>query len=512
MSRPVETSAGLVRGGESEGVRSFKGLRFARAPRGALRFHPPLPPEPWAGIRDAVDFGPAAPQYALPWFGWISAAGTQPDDDCLSLNIWTPGTDGARRPVMVWIHGGGFMGGSGSTGTYHGHDLARRRDVVVVTVNYRLGPLGYAHLGSVLGEGFEDATNLGVRDQIAALEWIRDNIERFGGDPGNVTLFGQSAGSMSIAALLGSPRARALFHKAICMSGGADQVLEREEAARVANAFLRALGGPPQNPEAMGRIPMSEILRAQGRVMNEASDLRRMMVFVPMVDGDVITQQPLDAIRDGATRDMPLLIGSTLDEWRLFRLIDPGPRGMDEAGLVRRFDEAHAAFPGAPESPHALVDWRNAVAPRLDASDPTQVWSAFQSARMFHYPSAALADAQVEGGGAAHHYLFTWRPRTLRRTIGACHGLDIPFVFGSVSHPLVMSLAGFNPAVIGLSRRMQRAWASFASTGIPGHRRIPPWSDYTREQRHTMVFGWRTQLAHKPLEAERQLLETWSTA
>ncbi len=510
MNRPVETSYGHVRGSESGGIRSFKGIRFARPPAGANRFRPPAPPEPWTGVRDAVDFGPAAPQYALPWFGWISAAGVPSDDDCLSLNVWTPGLDGARRPVMVWIHGGGFMVGSGSTGTYNGHDIARRRDVVVVTINYRLGSIGYAHLGSVLGEGFEDCTNLGVRDQIAALEWVRDNIERFGGDPNNVTLFGQSAGSMSIGALLGSPRARALFHKAICMSGGADQVIDREEAARVSNALLRALGGPAQTPEAMGRIPPGDLMRAQAVVMNEASDMRRMMVFVPMVDDDVITEQPIDAIRGGATRDIPLLIGSTLDEWRLFHLIDPGPRGMNERGLVERWNEAHGAFPSAPAPHKALREWRDALAPRMDAKNPTKVWSAFQTSRMFHYPSSALADAQVEGGGSAYHYLFTWRPAAMRRRIGACHALDIPFIFGSVSHPLILSLAGFNPSAIGLSRRMQRAWTAFARDGLPGHKRIPAWSYYEPEHRHTMVFGRRTELAKKPLEAERQLLASWS--
>lgn len=510
MNRAVDTRYGQVRGGESNGIRTFKGIRFARPPVGTLRFRPPQPPDAWTGVREAVEFGPSAPQYSLPWFGWINRSGVKPDDDCLSLNVWSPGLDGARRPVMVWIHGGGFMVGSGSTGIYSGEDLARRRDVVVVTINYRLGPLGYAHLGSVLGEGFEESTNLGVRDQIGALEWVREHIDRFGGDPDNVTVFGQSAGSMSIGALLGSPRARSLFHKAICMSGGADQVLERDEAQRVANAFLRALGGPPPTLEALSRIPIADVLRAQASVMSDASNMRRMMVFVPMVDGDVITEQPIEAIRNGATRDIPLLIGSTLDEWRLFRLIDPGPGGMDEGGLVQRFDEALEAFVGAPPPDTALRDLREALSARLDPRDPNQVWTAFQSARMFHYPSAALADAQVEGGGTAHHYLFAWKPVALRRAIGACHGLDIPFVFGSVSHPLVLSMGGFNPSTIGLSRRMQRAWASFAREGLPGHKRLPAWSSYEPKNRHTMIFSRRTALARRPLEAERQLLASWT--
>jgi para-nitrobenzyl esterase len=510
VNRAVETRYGRLRGSESGGIRCFKGIRFARAPEGPYRFRPPVAPEPWSGVHEAVEHGPAAPQYSLPWFGWISAAGVQSADDCLSLNVWTPGLDGARRPVMVWIHGGGFMVGSGSTGIYNGHDLAKRRDVVVVTINYRLGPLGYAHLGSVLGEGFEESTNLGVRDQIAALEWVRDHIDLFGGDSGNVTVFGQSAGGMSIGALLGSPRARALFHKAIPMSGAADQVIERAEAQDVANAFLRALGGPSHTIDALGRIPMNDILRAQASVMAETSNMRRMMVFVPMVDGDVITEQPIDAVRAGATRDISLMIGSTLDEWRLFRLIDPGPRGFGEEGLAQRFDEALGAFPGAPPHRKALRELRDVLSARIDSRDPMQVWTAFQSARMFHYPAAALADAQVEGGGTAHHYLFAWRPAAMRRALGACHGLDIPFVFGAVSHPLVLSLAGFSPVAVQLSRKMQRAWAQFARDGLPGHRRLPAWSYYDRDHRNTMVFGRRISLTRKPLEAERHLLASWS--
>ncbi|MCP5042675.1 MAG: carboxylesterase/lipase family protein [bacterium] len=510
MNRAVETQYGKIRGSEATGIRSFKGVRFARAPTGPYRFRPPAPPEPWTGVQDATEHGPAAPQYALPWFGWISAAGVPSGDDCLSLNLWTPGLDGARRPVMVWIHGGGFMVGSGSTGIYDGHDLARRTDVVVVSLNYRLGPLGYAHLGSVLGEGFEESTNLGVRDQIAALEWVRDHIEHFGGDPGNITVFGQSAGAMSIGALLGAPRARKLFQKAICMSGAADHVIERDVAQEVADSFLRALGGPVPTPDALGRIATSDILRAQASVMAEMSNMKQMMVFLPMVDGDVIPEQPNAAIRAGATADIPLLVGTTLDEWRLFRLIDPGPRGLDEAGLAERLGEALECFPAAPSVREATQLLRDTLRSRIDARIPSEVWTAFQSARVMHFPATRLADAQVAGGGMAHNYLFAWRPPALRRALGACHGLDIPFVFGAVTNPLVLSLAGFSPAAIRLSRKMQRAWSSFARHGMPGHSQLPAWTCYEPSRRNTMVFGRRCELSPEPLESERNLLESWS--
>jgi len=510
LAHEVETRSGRIRGAESAGIRHFKGVRFAAAPIGARRFRPPAPPEPWQGVQEATAHGPAPPQYAMPFFGWISAAGVDQGEDCLSLNVWTPGCDGARRPVLVWIHGGGFMVGSGSTGIYDGQDLARRSDVVVVTLNYRLGAVGYAHLGSTLGGEFEGCSNLGVRDQIAALEWIRDHIDRFGGDPGNVTLFGQSAGAMSIGALLGAPRARALFQRAICMSGAADHVLEPEVAERVAKSFLGKLGGPAPSHEVLGRIPTREILRAQAAVMAEHSDMKTMMVLLPYVDGDIIPEQPAEAVRRGETAHIPLMLGTTLDEWRLFRLIDPGPRALREEGLIERLNEALQNFPAAPSGEQAAAEFREALAGRSNGTRPGEVWSAFQTARVMHFPATRLAEAQVAGGGVAHKYLFAWRPPALRRALGACHGLDIPFVFGAVTNPLVLPLAGFSPAAVRLSRKMQGAWTSFAQAGSPAHAQLPEWSAYTPDERATMVLGRRCQLSSAPLEPERRLLERWS--
>ena len=506
----VETQAGRIRGSESGGIRSFKGIRYAGAPEGAFRFLPPTAPEPWTGVRDATAPGPAAPQYALPLFGWISAAGVAAGEDCLSLNVWTPGLDDAKRPVLVWIHGGGFVVGAGSTGIYDGHDLALRGDVVVVTINYRLGALGYAHLGTVLGPEFEQSTNLGVRDQIAALEWVRDNIDRFGGDPGNVTVFGQSAGAMSIGALLGAPRARPLFRRAVCMSGAADHVIDREDGERAARQFLRALGGPAPSHEVLGRIPLSEILRAQSEVMSELGDMRTMMVFLPCVDGDVIPEQPLDAVRSGATADTPLLIGATLDEWRLFRLVDPGPTTLGEAQLERLFAQALSGFAAAPDGPAAVRAFREAITTGDDELSAGEVWSAFQTARMMHFPAARLAEAQAAGGGAAHNYLFTWRPPALRRALGACHGLDIPFVFGAIRHPLILPLVGLGGAVSALSRSMQSAWVTFAREGVPGDEALPAWPTYCAGERRTMVLGRRCEVAPAPLERERGLLAQWA--
>ncbi len=508
MNAEVETRYGRIRGSESGGVTSFRGVPYAASLIGPRRFLPPEPPEPWTGTLETTRPGPSAPQYSMPVFRWINLAGGRPGYDCLSLNVWTPGLDSARRPVLVWIHGGGFLVGSGSTPVYHGRDLALRGDVVVVTINYRLGALGFAHLGAVLGDGF--AWNLGVRDQIAALEWVRDHVELFGGDPDNVTVFGQSAGGMSVAALLGAPRARALFHRAICMSGAGDHVLDSADAQRVAAAFVEAIGGPPASHDALARIPVARILRAQFDVMNRMADLRQLMVFLPAVDGDVIPEQPLAALRRGAAARIPILTGTTLEEWKLFRLVDRGLGRFQWADADRLFADVLAALPGAPDGRTARREYREALGDRSAAQDAYGVWSAFQSARVFHYPSVRLADAQHAGGGRVHSYLFTWRPPALRRSLGSCHALDIPFVFGSTAHPLARPLTGVSAVAPRLSRRMQQSWVRFAREGDPGHVQLPAWPAHEPARRATMVLGRECTLADAPLDAEIRLLARWS--
>jgi para-nitrobenzyl esterase len=510
MKPKVETSYGRIQGVEDSGLYIFQGVRFASPPAGRRRFLPPVPPKPWKRTRDATQAGPASPQVSLPWLSWLNAAGARIDQDCLSLNIWTPGLDGAKRPVMVWIHGGAFLTGAGSTGVYNGRSLALRGDVVIVTINYRLGALGYSHLGQLFGKGFEESSNLGVRDQIAALEWVRENIDRFGGDPGNVTLFGQSAGAMSIAVLLGVPRARNLFHRAICQSGAAAHVLEPEDAQDVTRVFSEELGGPPASHQALARIPLEHILQAQGATMRRLSSRRNIMVFLPAVDGDLITEQPLDAIRRGATSRIPLLIGSMLDEWKLFRVVDQGLFPLSEAALLTFFEEVlPAGFARAPDPKTALRDFRAAVDARGGHMSATDVWSAFQTARVFHFPASRLAEAQEEGGGSAYSYLFTWRTPTLRRALGAFHALDIPFVFGWTQHPLARPLTGLTGSAVRLSRKMQHAWTQFARYGSPGHESLPAWERY-QPQRATMVLGRNCAPDEAPLEAERSLFESWA--
>jgi para-nitrobenzyl esterase len=441
----------------------------------------------------------------------LNAGGSVQSEDCLHLNVWTPGLDETRRPVLVWIHGGGFLIGSGSVALYEGYDLARRGDMVVVTINYRLGALGYLHLHGIGGDAFRGASNAGLRDQIAALEWVRDNIDRFGGDPGNVTICGQSAGAMSVGALLSAPRARALFHRAICQSSAAPSVLSQAEADQVAEFFLRRLGGPPLTPKALARLSTSQLLKAQGATNRELANLERLMVFLPAVDGDLIPEPPLQALKSGAASRVPILIGTTRDEWKLFSPVDSGILAFGERGLIDRIKEVLArAAPRAPKPSVAARHYREALRVRGGDTSPFEVWSAFQSARVFHYPASLLAEAQRRAGGVAYSYLFTWHPPALRRPVGACHALEIPFIFGLTNHPIVRPIVGLAPSTGRLARRMQRAWINFARTGDPGHERLPPWQPYDADSRATMVFGRQCEVAHAPLEEERKLWERWT--
>jgi para-nitrobenzyl esterase len=497
-----------VRGREDGDVFAFLGVPFAAPLSGPLRFLPPEPPTPWAGVRYATSYGPAAPQLSLPVFSFVNAAGRSSGDECLTLNVWTPACDAGRRPVLVWIHGGAFLVGSGATPVYNGADLATRGDVVVVTINYRLGALGFAQLGLARRGALKESTNLGLRDQIAALEWVHDNIARFGGDPGCVTVFGQSAGGMSVGALLGAPRARALFKRAICQSGASDHVLPRQTGIRVAERFLAALGDP--SFETLAQLPTEAVLRAQREVTLPRS-LVDLMSFLPVVDGDVIPEQPLAGLRRGAAARHDLMTGITSEEWKMFGVIDPGLGRFEQEDLEARLREVlPLLFADAPGPKRAARELRDAVAERGGDTDARSLWGSFQSARTFVRPAARLAEAQHAAGGSVHTYVVNWRAAAAPRALGACHAIELPFVFGTGRHPLARGLTGIGPDAPRLTRQIQNAWIQFARTGDPGHQGLPSWAGFEPRHRPTMLLGARCELAEAPLDPDRQLLARWS--
>ena len=486
----IATRAGKLEGRIEQGICVFRGIPYARA----LRWRPPAPPESWSGVRPALHFGAAAPQLAprIPFADrLIGARSREQNEDCLTLNVWTPGQDGRRRPVLVWIHGGAFALGSGSTALYDGLHLAHK-GVVVVTFNYRLGALGFLDLSARWPGRF--AANLGLRDQIAALAWVREHIESLGGDPENVTIFGESAGGMSVGTLLGTPSAQGLFQRAIAQSGAADHVSSPERAARIAEAFLAELGA--RSPDSLLAAPVAALLAAQTTMRVGVVD--GTLPWQPSVDGDLLPLPPREQIAKGLARDVPLLVGTNRDEWKLFLLGDRKARRLDEAALRRRLARALPGNDarGAALAERAFAAYRGDASPRAGAS-PSESWQSFQADRIFHAPAHRLA-ALHSVHAKTFAYRFDWAPPGLRRVLGACHGIEIPFVFGTLREPPLAPLFFFAPGAGRLSARVQRAWLAFARCGDPGHDDLPEWPAYDATRRATLVFAPRCRVHDAP--------------
>ncbi|MDJ0865391.1 MAG: carboxylesterase/lipase family protein [Myxococcota bacterium] len=486
----ARTQAGVVEGVSVSGLEVFRGIPFARPPVGTLRFRPPAPVEPWSGVREARAFGPSSPQWGeLPAFArrLIAAGPGGLSQDCLYLNVWTPACDGARRPVMVWIHGGAFTLGSGSTALYAGTRLAQRGDVVVVTLNYRLGALGFLNLRSLRPDQPEVPANLGLLDQIAALEWVRDNVEAFGGDPENVTIFGESAGGMSVGTLLGTPRATGLFHKAICQSGAAHNVTPPEYAALVAERFLEELGIGPDDLGALQGAQIGEIMRAQSAASIFFGP--NTMPWQPSVDGDLLPRTAVESIRAGLNPKVPLLVGTNRDEWKLFTFGGFNMERLTEPELAQKI---RRVLPGVDAAGRPLVERALEVygpgGSRRGRQSASERWSSLMSDRIFHHPAAQLAHDRSQLGAPTYAYLFNYSPPLLRRRLGACHGLEIPFVFGTLRQRVLGVTLGAIPSARDVSRRMQDAWLAFARTGDPSHAGLPAWQRYGPNRRATMVF------------------------
>jgi len=501
MGPVVETRSGRVEGISRDGVLEFRGIPYARPPVGPLRFRAPRREEPWSGIRSAIEFGPSAPQrpLTLPLPGMDVGSC---DEDCLTLNVTLPATEGAKRPVLVWIHGGGFVIGAGSQPLYDGAALARRGDVVVVTINYRLGPLGFLHLAG-LGPGLDDTVaNAGLRDQVAALEWVRENATAFGGDPERVTIFGESAGGMSVATLLAMPSARGLFAGAIPQSGAAHNVHDLETATRVASEFLAELQLPPERAaETLRELPPDKLLDLHEQTVLRLGSSAGPLPFQPVVDGDSLPEAPLDALRAGASARVALLTGTTRDEWRLFQFLDSKLAKLDDASLARRLSAQLPALDA-----EALVELYRRARP---AAKPADLLFAIETDRIFRIPAIRLAEARAHHPGPTFMYRFDWESPALGGALGACHAVEIPFVFGALGAPGAEFFAGSGPEAERLCARTMDAWLAFARGGDPGHPDLPGGraEPYDLERRTTLVLGRECSLELDPGSAERRAWE-----
>jgi para-nitrobenzyl esterase len=512
----VETRSGWIEGvvetppeGDRPGgaLRVFRAVPYARPPVGPLRWAAPLPEVPWTGVRAARDFGPSGPQRPSVLMRMLGLDGPEHDEDCLTLCVWTPahveaGPDGADRPILVWLHGGAFAAGGCSLPVYDGAALARRGDVVVVTIQYRLGALGWLAIPELLEAG-ETGANFGLLDQVAALRWVREHAERLGGDPRRITVFGESAGAMSIGALLGAPAARGLFSRAILQSGAAHNVTPRAGALRIAESFRAALGPGAASLDGLRAQPVAAVLDAQQRAADESWRHVDGLAFQPVCEGEapgaVLPRPPLAAVAAGAARDVALLVGTNSDEWNLFALADQKLAALDEDGLVRRVLRAPPRGVGDPEAfaRRALAAYRAA---RPSASLP-DLWRAFQTDRVFRIPAIRLLEAQRPHQPQCFAYLFTWPSPALDGRLGACHAIEVPFVFGNVGDPRAAQLVGEPPATERLSERMMDAWLAFARDGDPG------WPAYDEAKRATMLLGRECVLESDPLAAERRAWE-----
>jgi para-nitrobenzyl esterase len=488
----VETSYGKLRGVDVAGIKVFKGVPYGASTAGKNRFMPPAPPAAWSGVRDALAFGQIAPQTPADprseygrLIGWDKQPGGM-GEDCLVLNVWTPGlADGRKRAVMLSIHGGGFTSGSGSTPGYDGDSLARFGDVVVVTVNHRLGVLGYLHLADVgAPKEFAQSGTVGMLDLVAALQWVRDNIAQFGGDPETVMVFGQSGGGAKTSALMAMPTAKGLFKRAAVQSGSALRLMTRDVASQLAERLLKQLDIAKGDVAALQEVPSAKLIAAALALSPD----NPMLSFAPVVDGDAIPRHPFDPDAPALTADVPLIIGTTLDDAAMRGRFDIDDEAVKQ-GLRKKYPQ-HADRIVAlyrkhhPDCSSFLLKARM----RTDAGGR-------RAATTMAERKAALGQAP------AYLYVCTFQSPALGGKYGAVHGVDVGLAFNNARG----AVAGDTPEARQLASRFAAGWVAFAKTGDPNTSELPAWPTYEPATRPTMIFDTDIRLERDPWRELRQL-------
>jgi para-nitrobenzyl esterase len=483
----VKTASGAVKGEREQGVLVFRGVRYAAPPVGTLRFRPPVLPIAWVEVRPTLDFAPACPQL-------VEADPTENNnsvmaEDCLALNVWTPGADDKKRPVMVWIHGGGFVEGSARNTWYDGAKLAGRGDVVVVTVQYRMGAWGFLELSDMGGQDFAQSGNVGLLDQIAALKWVSENIAAFGGDPDNVTLFGQSAGAGSVGTLMVMPAARGFFHKAIMESGTPKEVTDKARAIEVSRTYMKIAG--VTKIEELQKLTMAQMLDAQRKLFETRFGYS---AFRPVIDGTAFDELPMQVIAAGHGTFVPILIGSNLDEIRFWPALYGLPLEQKPEGLFRKQLEGVVGSKA-----------RDLIERYRKADDYGDSVIHLLGDVLIRLPEIRFAEANSQRQ-PTYMYLFTYRSTSTYKNYGSCHGMELPFVFGVIDDLDVIVFTGRDTHREALMNQVQQAWVNFARTGNPSQPGLA-WPRYDQKTRATMELGLTSRIVNDPGSAERKL---WS--
>jgi para-nitrobenzyl esterase len=481
----VDVNYGKIKGYIKNNLHIFKGIPYAEPPIGDLRFIPPKPKKPWSGVLETTEFGPCAFQ------GYTALEDVtgklQPEsEDCLTLNIWTPGLDNKKRPVMFWIHGGAFVMGGSRTPTYDGSKFAQRGDVVIVTINYRLGALGYLYIPGI-------TVNAGQLDQILALKWVHDNIAQFGGDPENITIFGESAGAYSVITLTAMPAAKGLFRRIIAQSTFS---IDPKVSRKPTNELMRALGVKHKDIDALRKVAPEEIMKVQNEITK-----REPLAFKPLIDGETFPVHPLTVIKEGKCKNIDLMMGTNLHEAKLFTSLDPTISKIKEEKPI----ELYLGRMGIDsEKARNLIDTYKKARAGKFSNEPKELLDAIVTDQLFRIATLRILEAQSIHQPNTYNYLFTWETSVFEGIFGSCHALELPFVFNTLEQPGMKALVGNVTNTESLCENMMDAWLMFAHNGNPNHDGIPHWPSYDKKSRATLLFGNEIKVSNALFEKERR--------